>query len=187
MIKSCILYKKFHTLRYSKKAPAHAVGDPGEGWSRQPPRAGRIGTEYRRKARNADRKYNGTLPGVCGPVQTRLKTYGHIWGLAIGPRGEISKDLERLIEATAKIGAERKWRAMGSRSQREAAAVLKNSMRRRIGVVAVRENARLKRERLAIILSPDGGAAAAGRRAAAYGHFNARDEQDMFHFTGRRE
>ena len=149
-------------------------------------RAARIDSEYRRKARNADRKYNGTPPGVCGPVQTRLKSYGHIWGLAIGPRGEISKDLERLIDVSAKIGAERKWRAMGSRSQREAAAVLKNAMRRRIGVVAVRENARLKRERLAIILSPDGGAAAAGRRAAAYGHFNARDEQDMFHFTGRR-
>ncbi len=85
-----------------------------------------------------------------------------------------------------RVGAERKWRGMGSRSQREAAAVLKNSMRRRIGVVAVRENARLKRERLAIILSPDGGVAAAGRRAAAYGRFNARHEQDRFYFTGRQ-
>ena len=47
-------------------------------------------------------------------------------------------------------------------------------MRRRIGVVAVRENARLKRERLAIILSLDGGAAAAGMRAATYGSFHAR-------------
>ena len=82
----------------------------------------------------------------------------------------------------SKIGGERLWRSMGSRSQREARAVLKTSMRRRIGVVAARENARLKRERLAILLSPDGGAAAAGRRRASRAYYTFRQEQYFQHW-----
>ena len=145
-------------------------------------RAKQIGPEYRSKTRTADRKYNLTPQGTIGPVESRLMSYGHIAELVIGPRAEISEDLDRLITLAANTGGERLWRSMGSRSQREARAVLKTAMRRQIGVVAARENARLKRERLAILLSPDGGAAAAGRRRASRAYYTFRQEQYFQHW-----
>ena len=163
----CIGYTKTHHTEATIQDRAGAVKL----------RAEQIAAEYRAKARTADRKFNHTPQGTVGPVETRLKSYGAIGALVIGPRAEISKDLDSLITRAANIGGERLWRSMGSRSIREARGVLKTSMRRRIGVVAARENARLKRERLAIILSPDGGAAAAGRRRASRAYYTFRQEQ----------
>lgn len=168
----CIGYTKTHHTAVTIQQRCGAVKLRGQ----------QLGPEHRAKARTTDRTYNHTPQGTVGPVETRLKSYGAIGALVIGPRAEISKDLDHLITMASKIGGERLWRSMGSRSQREARAVLKTSMRRRIGVVAARENARLKRERLAILLSPDGGAAAAGRRRASRAYYTFRQEQYFQHW-----
>ena len=61
-------------------------------------RAERIPGEYRRKAANLDRQYNGTPEGAVGPVEARLHEFGNTIGsLAFGMFGEVSPDLQRLV------------------------------------------------------------------------------------------
>ena len=130
-------------------------------------RARRVPSEYRRKARKADREYNDwdAESNGPGPVESRLAGFGTVRALVFGPRGEVSKDVERLIRKAAEVGAERRWRLMGARSQQEARAALLFMMRRSIGITAVRANAKMMRERLGLVLG--NGAAASKRRRCA--------------------
>jgi hypothetical protein len=146
-------------------------------------RAAAIPSEYRRKARTADTKYNDwdfAADGL-GPVETRLESFGTIRALVIGPRAETSKDVERFIDKCSEIGAERRWRRMGARSQVEAKAYIKFAMRRSIGVVAARANAKLVRERLGICLGRDGTTGANRRRRAKY--FARKVDQEYFNWA----
>ena len=129
-------------------------------------RARAIPVEYRRKARNVDIKFNDWDHAQGpGPVETRLNGYGAIRGLVFGARGESSKDVARLIKLTATIAAERRWRELGARSVGDARNAIMHSVRRSLGIVAVREAAKLKRERLGIVLG-NGSAASERRRGA---------------------
>ena len=107
-----------------------------------------ITAEYACKARKADRVYNSTQREQTGPLEREVRRYGRIDGLVFGAFGEASTDVEQLLQACAKIGAERHWREMGARKPEEAQDVLLAKYRRQIGVEAVRGHATLKLDRL---------------------------------------
>ena len=69
------------------------------------------------------------------------------------------------------MGAERSWKRMGARNVLEAKGLIKAM--ETLGVAAVRENARLKLDRLGVVFGSEGGAAE--RRA-----------QDRFNFDEQR-
>ena len=82
-----------------------------------------------------------------------------------GPRGESSKDVERLIQLSAELGADRRWREIGARSKVQAKAFIAHRMQESIGITAVRAFAMVKRECLGIMLG-NSHAGAARRKTA---------------------
>ena len=114
-------------------------------------RAALLPTEYTEKARRVDRQYCGTPADQTGPVLQKLLSYGRVRGLVFGAWGEASQDVERLLSQLAKQGARNKWRRMGCLSEKAAVGCLAWLLRRRWGITAVRENARLKLERLCFV------------------------------------
>jgi hypothetical protein len=111
-------------------------------------RQGAVTAEYRRKAREADVKYNGTIPGREGPIERQLSTYGRVHGLVAGAYGEMSSDVEDLVQLCAAASARNNWRSMGARNEKEAKAALVERARKRVGIEAVRGHAMLKLDRL---------------------------------------
>ena len=101
-------------------------------------------------------------------MRLRLAGFGRVRSLVIGPRGEGSEDLHRLLDTIADLAAERKWRRMCARNPHEARAVIAARMYRSIDILSVREAAKMKRERLGIAL---GDRSAASRRRKRAGQF----------------
>ena len=125
-------------------------------------RARAIGGEYANKARAIDERYCGTPQGELGPVRRQLLSYGPVRGLVFGAWGEASSDTHDLLHLLAKQGARVRWRDMGSPDEAAATGCLAWLLRRRLGLAALRENARLKLDRLAFV--GRGAAHAADRR-----------------------
>ena len=98
-------------------------------------------------------------------MEAKLRTFDPVRGIVFGAWGEASPDVDRLIRAFARIGASRHWRTMRTPSPVEAQGVLAWLLRRRWAMTALRENARLKLERMEFV--GRGAAAAADRRRAA--------------------
>ncbi len=128
-------------------------------------RARRLPAEYAAKAREIDGRFCGTAPGAVGPVEVKLRTYDPVRGLVFGAWGEGSPDVERLLSAFCRVGAARHWQSMQVTSPGAAQGILAWLLRRRWGMTALREAARLKLERLEFV--GRGAAAAADRRLAA--------------------
>ena len=97
-----------------------------------------------------------------GPVGRKLQSYGRVRGLVFGAWGEASSDAHDLLSQLAKQGARYMWRDMGCPDEAAAVGCLAWLLRRRWGMVGLRENARLKLDRLAYV--GRGAAAAAERR-----------------------
>ena len=95
-------------------------------------------------------------------MRQKLLSYGRVRGVVFGAWGESSPDTERLLSQLAKQGASTKWRQMGCSDQESAVGCLAWFLRRRWGLTALRECARLKLERLAFV--GRGAVAAAERR-----------------------
>ena len=114
-------------------------------------RAAQIPREYVAKAQQADQKYCGTPAGQVGPIEQRLRAFQRVMPLAFGAFGETSDDVERLMETLAQSGAERHWRRMKAKKEEHAHGALMWLLRRRWGMTALRENARLILERLPYI------------------------------------
>ena len=127
-------------------------------------RAAGLHGEYCEKARSVDTSYCETLDGHVGPVLQKLLSYGHVRGVVFGAWAESSPDTERLLSQLARQGANAKWRQMGSNDPESAVGCLAWLLRRRWGLTALRECARLKLERLAYV---GRGAAAADERRRA--------------------
>mgnify|MGYP000476727423 CR=1 FL=1 len=117
-------------------------------------RASMINGEYIRKAKAADKKYNrfDNRNGAKGPMELRLQELGFVWGIISGPRGEVSKDLHKLVETLAKLAGERRWRELGARGVQDAQGHYSLYFRRTLGITLVRAQATLKRERLGLVL-----------------------------------
>ena len=127
-------------------------------------RARALPGEYAAKAREADRTYCGSTEGEVGPVELKLRTFEPVRGLVFGAWGEASPQAESLLGALAEVGATRHWRGMRCCDADAAKGALAWLLRRRWGLTALRENARLKLERLELV--GRGAAAAASRRVA---------------------
>ena len=140
-------------------------------------RASTINKEYTQKCDEADRKFNNfdNSGGAKGPMHLTFEQYGYVLSLIVGPRGEGSADVHSLVQEIAKTAAERRWRAIGTHSIIEAKAVIKNRVLRSLGITAVREAAKLIRERLGIVLGGDS-SAAVRRSFAKERHVNMRRE-----------
>ena len=114
-------------------------------------RARTLPREYADKARTLDRKYCRAPAGSTGPVENKLRMYDPVRGLVFGAWGEGSPEVDRLIGMLAHIGSRRHWRSMQARSADEAQGALAWLLRRRWALTALRENARLKLERLEFV------------------------------------
>lgn len=126
-------------------------------------RANRLPAEYASKARGVDRKYCGTLQGAVGPVEGMLRTFEPVRGLVFGAWGEASPATHKLLTVMAQCGAQRHWRGMRCEDPSSAIGSMAWLLRRRWGLTALRENARLKLGRLQYV---GRGAAAASQRRA---------------------
>jgi hypothetical protein len=136
----------------------------------------RIQSEYFKKARKADRDYNGTPEGVQGPIEQRLSQYGPIFGLVIGGFGEVNDNMDVLVTRLATRAAESKWRLMGALSLAQARQTFKARIRRTIGVEAARGLARLRLANLVNVHSfqPSESAASLRQREKSY-YYDARE------------
>ena len=129
-----------------------------------------------KKARKADRDYNGTPEGVQGPIEQRLSQYGPIFGLVIGGFGEVNDNMDVLVTRLATRAAESKWRLMGALSLAQARQTFKARIRRTIGVEAARGLARLRLANLVNVHSfqPSESAASLRQREKSY-YYDARE------------
>ena len=126
-------------------------------------RARALPAEYATKARHVDRRYCDTPVGVVGPVEAILQTYEPVRGIVFGAWAEASPATNKLLSQMAKIGAQRHWRSMRCEDPVAATGVFAWLLRRRWGLTMLRENARLKLDRLEFV---GRGALAASRRRA---------------------
>ena len=110
-------------------------------------RAARVHGDYRRHAEQLDQRIG--MPGQ--PIQTRLESFGTVRGAVFGNYGEASADVHSLLRVAAEMQARRMWRVMGARTWSEAFGFILQSMRRRLGVVVVREFARHRLHRVPYI------------------------------------
>ena len=121
--------------------------------------------EYTDKARRLDTTFCGARADEPGPVESKLRTFDPVRGIVFGAWAEASPDVDKLIGVLAGIGARRHWRAMRAPGPDEAKGALAWLLRRRWALTALRENARLKLERMEFV--GRGAVAAASRRATA--------------------
>ena len=125
-------------------------------------RARNVPRDYVAKAQAADQKYCHTLPGTVGPIEQRLRNFTHVVPLVFGAYGELNEGVETLLSQLAELGAKRHWRRMTATNHEVAKGAIAWLLRRRWGMTALRENARLKLERVEFI---ERGSAAAASRA----------------------
>ena len=124
-------------------------------------RASALPAEYTNKARMVDRRFCNTSTGDVGPVEAKLRTFEPVRGIVFGAWGEASPVVSKLLTLMAKSGALRHWRSMRCSDPAHAVGVVAWLLRRRWGLTALRENARLKLDRLTHV---GHGAVAASRR-----------------------
>ena len=142
-------------------------------------RARALPAEYGKKAREVDNRFCETLPDHVGPVQLKLRTFEPVRGLVFGAWGETSPDTEKLLTVLAHIGATRHWRGMRCKDATSAVGALAWMLRRRWALTALRENARLKLERLEFV--GRGAEAAVTRRVASRTAHEARARSTAMH------
>ena len=111
-------------------------------------RANQLQSEYRRKAKEADRIYGNHINDQAGPVERKLLQYGDLYGLVVGAFGEGSQDLHELIQ----LLAESRVRAMGLRRGREASdeelGIIMGQIRRSLSTTSIRAQAQCLLARL---------------------------------------
>ena len=99
-------------------------------------RATAVKKDYREKAARCDRAL-GFERGVVGPVQARLRCFA-LFGLAVGPFGEISAEWRKILKPAIQRVAERRRPGMviHNLTQEQAEAAIYDAIRRRIGMMA---------------------------------------------------
>ena len=125
---------------------------------------------YLKKARDADRLYNGTPEGQVGRVENKLLELGEVQGLVCGNWGEVSEPFYALIAELAtsrrRVGRMINQRGRGRLRSEEAERLIPiSSIRRRLGVATVKAQAGSLLGRLQSIAP--GTRAAVGRRRHA--------------------
>ena len=109
-----------HGMYLTPRARDEQLGAVGE-------RAHRVAAEYRDHARQLDRQHSP--PGTT-PIQDRLGSFSTVRSLVFGAHGDASQDVESLLVSVARRRAQRQWRALGARSEREAYGAIIAGLRR---------------------------------------------------------
>ena len=148
-------------------------------------RARRVHQEYVTKARKLDADYWDAEDGSDGPVLCKLRSFGFVRGLAFGAWGEASEATEDLLHLIAHAAARAHWRKMNCRDEAKAVGAFAWSVRRRWPMSALRENARLKIDRLAFV-GPGAAAAACRRRQGEADHTSRARVFEAFDLFGTR-
>ena len=128
-------------------------------------RAAAVNSEYLHKARALDRQLLGVQNGATGPVEQKLRSFGHVRGLVFGSWGEGSADITWLLHQIAEWGSVHGCHLGAHRDTDVVRGILIGALQRRWGILAARANAQLLLDRLAFV--GRGAGAASSRRAAA--------------------
>ena len=96
------------------------------------------------KLRNKDQAYHNTAPGAQGPMEAALYSFGGCSGLVGGFYGEMSKSVDALVKAAARVGAERHAARMGFTDSKYIRSVLTNKIRTNWAMALFRGNAGVK-------------------------------------------
>ena len=110
-----------------------------------------------------------------------MRLWENVVPLVFGAFGETSEGVETLVHALAEAGAERHWRRMKAKKKETAKGALAWLLRRRWGMMAVRENARLTLDRLAFV--GGGGRASSQARSMAKAANRARARRDALELS----
>ena len=103
-------------------------------------RARHVQEEYCRAAKTYDSTHHlGTT------TYDRLISFGPVKGFVVGPRGEFSKDLKKLIKKAAASAAYKHWDSMGAKDFSIARARYLRLFTKTLAVAAIREQAILIR------------------------------------------
>ena len=145
-------------------------------------RARLLQEEYKKKAKDVDRLYGGTIEGT-GPVENKLMQYGDLQGLVVGAFGEGSEDLHGLVQ----LLAESKVKAMGLSRGREGTeaelGMLVGQIRRMLSTVNVRAQAQCLLTRMNSI--GGGVSPAAKRRKWAAAEDEKMRKERLIHWESR--
>ena len=125
-----------------------------------------LDNEYRRHAQALDRTISGLTAeeqraGASGPVQNRLRTFGHVEAFVTGSFNEGSAELHTHLTIVAR-GMARRWRYLGARSFAECLGAVTSFLYRKWGAAIANANAGLRIARLSAL-------GARGPGARAYG------------------
>ena len=137
------------------------------------PISGTCEVTKREHAQTLDQKILGTAVGVAGPVEAKLRSYGAVRPLVVGPFNDTSPGVEALLSSAAEYGSIKFWRLMGASDPASARGYLAWKNRRHLGFASWRAQARLILDRVPQLSS--GYSAAAGRRTAQRNIFFRRD------------
>ena len=98
-------------------------------------RAKQVAKEYETATRRHDRAINPDLPAnEKGPMQAALAAIGGVQGLAFGGYAEASKSVHQLVGEIAEEQAEAMMDALGCQTAKQAQRVLKELLRRKLGI-----------------------------------------------------
>ena len=104
-------------------------------------RAKMLQAEYRKKAKDTDRKYGGTEEGIIGPVENKLRQYGDIQGLVVGAFGEGSEDLHSLVQTIAESKVTTMGLSRGREGTEAELGIVVGQVRRMLSTASVRAQA----------------------------------------------
>ena len=101
-------------------------------------RAATVHREMATKLWAFERRHMNVPAGVTGPLERRLDELGPVQGLVVDAFGELSRKLRDLLVYAAEQTAARTWVEDGATSCDRAAAILRQHLYRRWGVVTAR-------------------------------------------------
>ena len=94
-----------------------------------------------------------------------LKKSGTVRGLVVGPRGELSKDLQALVRQAASKAAHENWRRLGKESSQLARADYLRIFSKKVTIAGIRAQASWLAGRYEQAIAQMAGAAAPDKRA----------------------
>ena len=122
------LHATHHTRADQLLRPCQGVNDRGTS----------VHHEYLKKAKQCDRAlYPDGTPNPA-PISRKLLKFGRVYGVALGPHGEISRDLRILLEPAIERIAERRRQRMTlyNLSEDQTKAAVYDAIRKRLGMLA---------------------------------------------------
>ena len=102
-------------------------GRAGKGTDR---RANGLPQLYKGKLEPLDRRYHQTAAGETGPLVRRLERFGKLESLVVGPWGEGSKDLHRLVKVMGETKLAAKSRSLGRECSDTELGIIVSQIRR---------------------------------------------------------